>query len=401
MRELSFKNLKGNTGRSTAMIVLSLLLSFCILAGSLVLTGLRTGLESLDARLGADVMVVPYEVATKNYLEDAILMGNSGNYYMSSSKLEDIAEKVDGVEKLSGQLFLATTTASCCSYKISIVGFDPETDFTITPWVQNSYDGTLGDYEVFVGHSLNAYAGDVLKFYDVDVTVAARLDETGTYLDTAVYTNMTTAKAMVDGAVKKGMFHSALADIDPDNMVSCVMIGVADGYSAAEVEGEVKTLVSGVATVKTETSVEDVSDKLTGIQNLAIGLIVAVWILIFVVEMIAFRMNFNSRMKEFAILRTVGASKKELSGLLMREALTVSLIGSVIGAAAGLLVMELFSSQIETSLDMPFLLPSGSSMVLIVVLCAVVSVFAGVLAALSAAYKAGNIDAALILRGEN
>lgn len=401
MKSFSIKDIKGNPGRSVALMVLSVLLSFCILSGSLVLTGLRSGLKSLDLRLGADVMVVPYKAATENYLEDAILMGNTGYYYMPASRMNEIREKVDGVAQMSPQLFLATTTASCCSYRVSVVGFDPKTDFTITPWIQSTYNGTLEDQQVIVGHDMNAYPGDVIQFFGVSLTVAARLDQTGTYLDTAAYTNMTTAKTLVAAAKEKGLFQSSDYNADPESMVSCIMIRVAEGYTAAEVEGAIKTHVRQVATVKTETSVEDVSDKLTGIQHLAVILIAVVWILIFIVEMVAFRMNFTSRMKEFAIIRTVGASKKELSGILMREAFYISFLGSVIGAAAGLLVMELFSGQIQKSLDMPFLLPGGWTMVLIFALCAAVSVLAGVLSALSAAGKAGNVDAALILRGEN
>lgn len=398
---LPFKNLKGNPGKSLALTALSFFLGFCILAGSLVLTGLQSGMKSLDARLGADIMVVPYKAATENYLEDAILMGNSGYYYMSNRKMDDIRQKIEGIDQMSPQLFLATTTSSCCSYKVSIVGFDPSTDFTITPWVQNTYRGTLQDNEVFVGHDLNAYAGDTLSFFGVPVKVAARLDRTGTYLDTAVYTNMNTAKTMVAEAEKKKLFTNAGYDVDPDRMISCVMIKLQNGYDAGAVEGDIKTYIRQVATVKTETSVEDVSNKLDGIQKLAWILIAVVWILIFIIEMIAFRMNFNSRMKEFAVLRMAGASRPELSGLLMKEGLIVSVTGSAVGAAAALLVTELFAGRIETSMNMPFLLPGGGDLALLFIGCVAVSVLAGVLSALLTAHKAGNVDAALILRGDN
>lgn len=388
-------------GRSIALTALSVLLSFCILAGSLVLTGLQSGVDSLDARLGADIMVVPYRAATENYLEDAILMGNSGYYYMSAQKMDEIRQKIDGIAEMSPQLFLATTTSSCCSYKVSVVGFDPATDFTITPWLENSYHGEMQDYEVYVGHDLNAYPGDSLTFFGIPVKVAARMDETGTYLDTAVYTNMNTAKAMVTAAQNRKLFTYEGTEVNPDYIVSCIMIRLAEGYSAASVEGQIKTYIRQVATEKTETSVEDVSNKLAGIRNMAWILIAVIWILIFIIEMIAFRMSFSSRMKEFAVMRMSGASRSELSKLLMQEAFMMSGIGSLIGGAAALLVMVFFSNQIEKSLNMPFLLPHGGDMILVFIACVAVSALAGVLSALSAARRAGKIDAALILRGDN
>lgn len=45
--------------RTSALILLSAFLSFSVLAGSLVISGLRNGLDSLETRLGADIMVVP------------------------------------------------------------------------------------------------------------------------------------------------------------------------------------------------------------------------------------------------------------------------------------------------------------------------------------------------------
>lgn len=397
---LALADLRGAPGRSLALTALSLLLGFGIVAGSLVLTGLRGGLASLDARLGADIMVVPYQAATENYLEDTILMGNKGYYYMSSQKMDDISQKIDGIAQMSPQLFLATTTSSCCSYKVSVVGFDPQTDFTITPWVQSSYQGTLQDYQVFVGHDLAAYAGDTLNFFGVPVTVAARLDETGTYLDTAVYTNMTTAKAMVDAAEERHLFSNAGYDIDTEHMVSCIMIRLQDGYSAASVEGQIKTYISQVATVKTATSVEDVSGKLAGIEDVATVLVVVVCTLVFAIEAVAFRMGFAARTKDFAVLRMLGMSRRSLSRLLVGEASLVSLVGSVVGAAVALLACELFSHEIETSLGMPFLLPRGGSLALLVLGGIALSVAAGALAALLSARRAAHVDAALTLRGE-
>lgn len=400
-RSLAYKNLKGKPGRSLMLTALSFFLSFCILAGSLILSGLESGLGSLDARLGADVMVVPYKAATENYLQDTILMGNDGYYYMSSEKMDEIAGKVDGIEKMSPQLFVASTTSSCCSYKVSIVGFDPETDFTIQPWVQNSYSGELKDNEIFVGHDLNAYAGDSLSFFGVEVTVAARLDRTGTYLDTAVYTNMDTARALLAAAREKGLLQNSGKDVDLTVIISCIMIKAEDGYDAEWIEGRIKSLVRQVATVKTATSVEDVSNKLNGIRNIAAVLIAAVWILIFIVEMIAFRMSYASRTREFAVLRIAGASKKQLSRLVRKEALLVSLAGSVTGTAAAMLVITLFAGQIENTLGMPFLLPRAGVTLLLWGACAAVSIAGGVLAASSAAGRAGRTDAAVILRGEN
>ena len=112
-------------------------------------------------------------------------------------------------------------------------------------------------------------------------------------------------------------------------------------------------------------------------------------------------MIFNSRMKEFAILRVIGASRKKLTSILRREALLLSVVGSVIGVGASIIVMELFAGSIEKSLNMPFLLPSGIWLVMIIVASIVASIAASMLAAVICSHKAGKVDAAVILRGDN
>ena len=72
---------------------------------------------------------------------------------------------------------------------MQIIGFDPETDFSVQPWIRRSYGGELKKYDIVVGNDLNAFVGDTFKFYGTDCHVAAKLDKTGTSFDTTVFTD--------------------------------------------------------------------------------------------------------------------------------------------------------------------------------------------------------------------
>ena len=115
----------------------ALLLAAAVLAGSLIVGSLRTGLHSLEARLGADVMVVPYEATSKSSVESIVLQGNIGYFYMDQAAYSKIASR-EGIGQISAQFFLASASAGCCSVPVQIIGFDPETDFTVTPWIRKS-----------------------------------------------------------------------------------------------------------------------------------------------------------------------------------------------------------------------------------------------------------------------
>ena len=75
---LPVKNISRRPFRSSALILLSFLLCFLITGGSLIIYGLQSGLHSLQSRLGADLMVVPYEATTKADIGNIVLQGNTG-----------------------------------------------------------------------------------------------------------------------------------------------------------------------------------------------------------------------------------------------------------------------------------------------------------------------------------
>ena len=158
-KSISYKNIARRPGRTFILILLSALLCFSVTGGSLAITSLKGGLISLKSRLGADIMVVPYEATTKTNFSNMILQGNPGYFYMNRNVLEKI-KNIEGIKEISEQYFLASAKAGCCSAKLQLIGFDPATDFTIKPWVKESYDGELGEFEMLVGNDLNAFAGD-------------------------------------------------------------------------------------------------------------------------------------------------------------------------------------------------------------------------------------------------
>ena len=398
MISLSYKNLKKKPGRTIALILLSAFLCFAALAGSLFITGLKSGLNSLETRLGADIMVVPSEAASKSKLEDMVLQGNPGYFYMSMDKVDKIAS-IEGVGQISTQFYLATSTASCCSTSVQIIGFDPETDFTIQPWVENSFKGELGYMEILVGHDLNAFPGDTLTFYGNDVKVAARLEATGTYLDTSVYASVETIKTLIADAYEKQIYD--FGDIDPYNVVSCVLVNVAEGYTVEEVLNDINIHVRKVEAVQTSTLLSDVSTKLISVSDIISWLIIGIWVLAILILVLAFVMISNERKKEFAILRVMGASRNKLSGLIMQEAFMASCVGSIIGAAVAVIVVLLLGGVIENALDLPFLLPGAGGMAAIIAASIIVSILAGSVSAAISAWRISSIDTALILRGEN
>ena len=394
-RELSLKNLKRKPVRTAALVLLSAFLSFSIFGGSMVVMSLQNGLSSYKSRLGADIVVVPYEAQTKGSLDAILLQGIPGYFYMDAARLDKI-RTLEGVEVATPQFFLASAKAGCCSVAVQIIGFDPDTDFSIQPWIRQSYSGTFGDGDVIVGYNISLPLDGVLTFYDTQCRVVAQLDQTGTGLDNAVYANMNTIKTMMANAEKLG-FHY-FDGIDTDRAVSSVMVKVKDGYGIDDVTGDINIHVRHVEATPARTMISSIAGGLSGVSRVIGALTAMIWVLAIAILMVAFVMIANERTKEFAVLRVVGASQRMLSRLLRVESAIVSASGALIGLAAACLAVFPFAGLIRSALNLPYLIPAPAVIAALALGSVAVSILAGWLTSFISARRVGKNDTGLILR---
>ena len=395
MNNIIIKNIIKRPGRSLALMVLAAFLSLSVFAGTIMVQSLRRGFSSLEERLGADIMVVPYEASTRSDLENIVLQGNTGYFYMDSSYLDQIAA-MEGVGKISAQYYLASVSAGCCSIPVQIIGFDPDTDFSIQPWIKKSNGGKIGYLDVVVGNDLNAFVGDTLSFFGQEVHVAAKLDKTGTAYDTEVFTNRDTIRTLIQASLDKKL--NEYGNINSGNVISCIMIRVADGYAVEDVLNPINIHFKKLKAIRTKNMISGISDSLAGISRIAGILTILIWIIALGIMIVSYIMITGERKKEFAVLRAIGASRKKLSGILLGEGVLISMVGSLIGLILGMLVILPFSKAIEESLGLPFLLPGAGQIVLTAAAALFLASLAGALAVGISAYRITRMDTGMILR---
>nr|WP_316616950.1 ABC transporter permease [uncultured Ruminococcus sp.] len=399
IKSLPLINLIKKPARSIALLILSAFLALSAFGGSLAVMSLRNGIDSLESRLGADIIVVPYEAATKGSYESAILQGNPGAFYMKNSVLGEIEEEIEGIEKLSAQYFLVSAKAGCCSVRVQIIGFDPETDFSVTPWIERSYGKELSDGDVIVGALVEVSTGDDIKLFDQKVNVVGQLERTGTELDTAIYCNVNTVKQLMQAAKVKQLVD--YNGSDPDKVISSVLIKVNDDYDIDDVTADINLHVRGIKAIRAKSMISSVSDSLSGVSSAVGALIAVIWVLSIIIMAISFSMINHERKREFAVLRVLGASRGMLSGIVFKEALMLTLAGSVCGILLTLLIGALFSDSLTAAIGVPFLLPSFGTMAAIGAVTVAATMLAGALTAAISARKVSKQDTGVILRGDN
>ena len=396
---LPLRNLRGNGGRTAALLAFAALMAAAVFGGALLIGGVRGGLDTVTARLGADILVTPDSAKNDFDAQTALLQAEPGYFYMDASVADQVAA-LDGVERVSPQLFLASTKSGCCSARLQMIGFDPASDFTIQPWIADTtVTGDMGLMDVVVGSNVDwssVSQNGTLRFYDSECRVIGQFAPTGSTLDSAVYMNFDTCKALIAACREKGMFR--YENLDADRAVSAVLVRLVPGADAAAVAARINETIPGVTAVASTRMVAGIADSLRTVSAAVTALIALVWGLGLGLTVLLFVLMMGERRREFAGLRAMGMSRRMVSALVAREALTVGALGGLAGIGLSGLVIFSFSRLIGQGLGVGFLIPGAGQTALLAAAGLASVLAASALAAGIAAGRLHRMDASLILK---
>ena len=395
IKQLPIKNLINRPVRSVLLVLIAALMTSAVFGGAVTAASMSNGLDSLQKRLGADIIVVPEDASAKTDLENILLQGTPAYFYMDKS-VEDKLKNIDGVDRTSVQYFLVSANAECCTVQVQIIGFDEDSDISVKPWLKESYSGKLGENEIIVGSSLSTRVGHTLKLYGVECKAVGKLDATGTGLDTAIYTTPDTVRRLIKASQEKGI--GVLAKQSPDDVISSVYIKVKDGEDIDDVAADINLHVDGVQAVRTRSMITGTADKLAVISKSINAIIIAVWVLAAVIMSAALSVLANERRREFAVLRTIGFSRKKLGGLILSETALICLSGALVGILLTALTVFPFGSLIETKTGLPYLSPNILHILIYALTAFAAVMITGPLASAFSAYRLSRVDTGSILR---
>lgn len=374
--------------QSLATLLSVALASAVVLALALSFIGVQNGLSRSAERMGADLMVIPSEAAV-GLDENALLFtGSPANMYMDESVADEIAA-VEGVERVSAQFYGQTLDASCCSASAPsrLIGIDPQTDWVVSPWADADLS-QLSDGQIVVGADMEADFSDNPRVLGHDVEVAAVLDATGSDLDGSVLMGIDQVRAFVKETPELAYLWDEYGD--PDTLVSCVMVDVADGAEeavAAELSG-----MPGLYVVQGSATVDRVADQLGSVFAIMLG---AAALLVVATLFQLFARFFSlawDRRSELALYRALGASRREISRLIVGEAGILVGGGVAAGIVLGAVLFLLVPGVLAGAGSFPFISPSLALCVLCALGTAVLFAVIGLAAVAWPLARAGRID---------
>ncbi len=385
---LAKQNIKAKKFRSLGIVLGIAISSATLFTSIILLLSMHNSLELGMAQLGADVIVLPAEAEPP--VQGTILGSKPSQYYVSGAYKRKI-KAIEGVDSVSPQVYLETANSGCCFKPgIFIVGFDPETDPTIQPWIKKQIKRDLGSLEIVTGSGYDWIPGFKVNIYGFPFTIVAKIPVTGIeYFDNAIFIPLESIywlsersreyDDIVDMKLKRGYVSAFLVQVrpgeDPGDVAEKINFYFPElkAYPAQDFLGNVKkhmlTLIKGLVVLSSFT-----------------------WITALILVAVILSITVSERRREFGILRALGASKRFIFGEIVVEAYILATVGSIIGIGTGYAFLLSFRNYLIEFLRMPYLLPSFLYVAIISIVIIDISLFLSTLASFYPAYKSAELE---------
>ena len=353
------RNIRKRPYRSFCLMLAAVIGSYALFVGLALKASLNNGIGRMQERMGADLMIVPEssEIKARNIL----LTGEPEFFYMDVSVAKAVAD-IEGVECATSQFYFTSLSSDCCSTRVQLIAFDPDTDFVINPWIDERVTSDVAGGSVIIGSEVTPLSNGKVKFYGSEYTVAGKLGETATGLDHSVFMTRDTMHEILNDARDKG--YQFLNPEDDSSWVSTVLIRVTGDADIAEVEKEIYKNAEGIKFIETDKLISDVTVKLGSVENIINVTLTVLLVFSFLTMILFFSVIFHERKKEFAVLRILGTSSSRICLFSLAEGITIGAAGGIAGLVLGMLTVFPFNHYIENSLDVPYLMPSVLAVIL-------------------------------------
>ena len=381
---LALRAITRRPWRSLALALAIASLASVLVVLSALYASVYSSVRAGATRLGADAMAVS---AGWGGTPSGILMSARPSAVYLTMEQQLAISSMQSIAASSPQLFIISAPLACCSLSNTVlVGFDPETDFTVSPWLRDNISRPLEPDEIVVGSNILAEVGGRIRFFGSVFRIAGKIEPTGMPLmDGSVFIPMQSALRMIDESP------DVKFDI-PRGSASALMLRFKDGLAHDEAAVKIEYEVPGVTVVLAERALQRARESMTApINSMALAASIQ-WVVSIVLIAVVFGMSFNERRSEAGMMRAMGGRRSDIARAYLVEALIIATIGSLAGITAGALAYAPISSRLIGTMG---LIPiPASRMMMLCITSALVSIASGVGASILPAISASSVDPA-------
>ena len=389
MLTLIWNNIARRRTQSVLTITIATLTIMVFVMVMGVFQVITQGLELSRQRLGADALLIPkYAAATGS---DLLFTALPENIYMDVETLEQ-AKQLAGVAAVTPQFYNQTLDLSCCDSGTTrrIVGYDPETDFILTPYLEENGKQSVEEDEIILGSNYPAeLVGQNYALLGRKFRVVNMLQPTGSGMDDIYFMDIDSARAM---CLESPDIARSWEGKDPFTKISVIMVKFEPGTDPKQFVTLVEQSGLDCRAVITGDTISSLQAQLEVIMEVMFML----WIASMLIAALSLIGRFNAlakeRKKEIGLLRALGLKKGQIFTLIIGETCSMALIGGILGSAIALLCMN---PAIELLREAFLLSPSVWNSKL-AILCGGMGVLMagalGFLAAVTPAWKSASMD---------
>jgi putative ABC transport system permease protein len=395
LRRLVLKNISGNAFRSLVVLLCAALVAGLVLTATFVVRGAEASLRLNLNRLGADILVLPWGTMTEK-IGGVRLMSAAIDGWMPRANLDKVAA-LDGVAEVSPQLHLASVHDSAYSARpeLFVVAFDPATDFTVQPWLEQGLDQGLGLGQAVAGARITIPHGeDTLTLFGQQLKLAGRLEPTATTIDDTVFVTFEVAEQMLAWSNGQGQQELQLMS----GSISAIMTKLALGSDPHEVAVRILEKVSGVVPLETPGLFQAERQQMIGVLRTILGLLGVIWALTVVFLGLVFAIAASERRWEIGVLRALGLSRSFVLRALLLEGATLALAGGFAGVVIAVTGFTALGEQVATVVKLPLQFPSPLALLSLALGGQATALASVALAAFIPAWRISHEEVALSMR---
>lgn len=334
LRRVPLMTIRAHPVRSLVIAILALAQAACVFGGFILVGATRAELTLAERRLGADLVVYPTRCLNQVEKKRLLMLGTPVGCHQPRSALARMSANED-IAAVSYQLYVSETLADGSARWI--VGFQPETDFVLGPWMREGEHASLPHGSVVVGSSVPGGDGQSLSVFGQERPIGAHLLATGSELDDAVFVSMDTLTDMMADARAAG--EDIDASLDPATHYSAALVRASDSDAIESVTNWINLYVRKVSAVRATEALAGAASGIRAHRGVAIGVLGVTWVVLLSALIIVQLSLMNERSQELAVWRSIGASRSIMSRVMLSESALLHAAGAFAGVCLAALTV--------------------------------------------------------------
>lgn len=404
LASLALQNLGRRRARSFLLIAAVAVASGVVFTGATLMRSIDRSMEIGFTRMGADMMVAPEGALTN--ITAALLTVEPTDLVLDADLFAKAA--IASVRRAAPQKIARVEHSGIGSHHESadLIGFDPALDFTIRPWLVEKLNRDLQPGDVILGAGRDAPLGSQLLIFGKPHIVYGRLGRTGVGThERGVFMTFQTfdglAAAMGGHAGHGG--NGSLAVLQPGK-VSGFLVELAPGAPPLQARFAILSSLKGIKVVTGDTTMSGIRQGLAALLDGILALTVLMFASMALMVSVLFSAIVTERRAELGLLKSIGARRSQIVGMMVIEAMIATGVGGALGVVLGFLAMRLYERSLVYYLEnmgVPFAWLATPQVVAFALGAIALSSIIGALGALTPAWRASRRDPYDLVRGES